>query len=93
MRVGARARLSLDSRKNAIWRDLDHADSAAPTARACSAASRHASACVAAVASMTFSPFVPVTSHPDDVPISPIDQPARYRRRRLRCRQARTWPR
>jgi hypothetical protein len=29
---------------------------------------------------MTFSPFVPVTSHPDDVPTSPIDQPARCRR-------------
>jgi hypothetical protein len=28
---------------------------------------------------MTFSPFVPVTSHPDDVPTSPIDQPARCR--------------
>ena len=28
--MGARAGLSLDRRKNAIWRDLDHADSAAP---------------------------------------------------------------
>jgi hypothetical protein len=27
-----------------------------------------------------FSPFVPVTSHPDDVPTSPIDQPDRGRR-------------
>jgi hypothetical protein len=29
---------------------------------------------------MTFAPFVPVTSHPDDVPTSPIDQPERCRR-------------
>ena len=31
-------------------------------------------------ATIVFSPFVPVTSHPDDVPTSPIDQPARCRR-------------
>jgi hypothetical protein len=31
-------------------------------------------------AGRTFSPFVRVTSHPDDVPTSPIDQPARCRR-------------
>jgi hypothetical protein len=34
---------------------------------------------VGAAALIVFSPFVPVTNHPDAVPTSPIDQPARCR--------------
>src|SRR5437870_4087893 len=51
-----------------------------PRARTVSHAILHAPACVGAVTSMTFSPFVPKTLQPVAVPTSPMDQPARCKR-------------